>query len=182
MSLDTAPKSIVSQQKSHLTNTRPIVRGGEEVLMDVAGQDATEAFEDVGHSDEAREILTNLLVGKLKRQVCYPHPPYLLFCLYCNATIIIISSHEFMPYAQNSTAKLYPIILQNCHLNKIYCPRSLFTVHPLTYHKSLEQLQLTFFALSSLVTPNPLPRTNLPEPLLPLAKPLAWASVYTPSS
>ena len=37
--------------------------------MDVAGQDATEAFEDVGHSDEAREILTNLLVGKLKRQV-----------------------------------------------------------------------------------------------------------------
>ena len=44
-------------------------RGGEEVLLDVAGQDATEAFEDVGHSDEAREILTGLLVGNLKRQV-----------------------------------------------------------------------------------------------------------------
>ncbi|KAK5009525.1 hypothetical protein LTR39_004918, partial [Cryomyces antarcticus] len=27
--------------------------GGEEVLLDVGGQDATEAFEDVGHSDEA---------------------------------------------------------------------------------------------------------------------------------
>ena len=40
--------------------------------MDVAGQDATEAFEDVGHSDEAREILTNLLVGSLKRQVRVP--------------------------------------------------------------------------------------------------------------
>ena len=26
-------------------------------MLDVAGQDATEAFEDVGHSDEAREIL-----------------------------------------------------------------------------------------------------------------------------
>ena len=37
--------------------------------MDVAGQDATDAFEDVGHSDEAREILKGLLVGKLKRQV-----------------------------------------------------------------------------------------------------------------
>ena len=37
--------------------------------MDVAGQDATEAFEDVGHSDEAREILQGLAVGKLKRQV-----------------------------------------------------------------------------------------------------------------
>ena len=41
--------------------------GGEEVLLDVGGQDATEAFEDVGHSDEAREILDGLLVGTLKR-------------------------------------------------------------------------------------------------------------------
>ncbi|MCJ1364444.1 hypothetical protein MMC16_003555 [Acarospora aff. strigata] len=42
--------------------------GGEEVLLDVGGQDATEAFEDVGHSDEAREILDGLLIGDLKRQ------------------------------------------------------------------------------------------------------------------
>lgn len=38
-------------------------------MLDVGGQDATEAFEDVGHSDEARETLEQLLVGKLKRQV-----------------------------------------------------------------------------------------------------------------
>ena len=44
-------------------------RGGEEVLLDVAGQDATEAFEDVGHSDEAREILDGLKVGTLRRKV-----------------------------------------------------------------------------------------------------------------
>ncbi len=43
--------------------------GGEEVLTDVGGQDATEAFEDVGHSDEAREILEGMLVGSLKRGV-----------------------------------------------------------------------------------------------------------------
>ena len=48
-------------------------RGGEEVLLDVGGQDATEAFEDVGHSDEAREILDGMVVGKLKRAVC-PFP------------------------------------------------------------------------------------------------------------
>jgi hypothetical protein len=35
----------------------------------VGGQDATEAFEDVGHSDEAREILEGLKVAKLKREV-----------------------------------------------------------------------------------------------------------------
>ena len=46
-----------------------IYSGGEEVLLDVGGQDSTEAFEDVGHSDEAREILDGLLVGTLKRQV-----------------------------------------------------------------------------------------------------------------
>lgn len=50
-------------------------RGGEEVLLDVGGQDSTEAFEDVGHSDEAREILDGMLVGTLKRQV---HFHYLL--------------------------------------------------------------------------------------------------------
>ena len=43
--------------------------GGEEVMLDVAGQDATEAFEDVGHSDEARETLDQLYAGVLKRQV-----------------------------------------------------------------------------------------------------------------
>ncbi|KAF2438250.1 cytochrome b5 [Karstenula rhodostoma CBS 690.94] len=48
--------------------------GGEEVLLDVGGQDSTEAFEDVGHSDEAREILEGLLVGTLKRQDGDPKP------------------------------------------------------------------------------------------------------------
>ncbi|KAH8788991.1 cytochrome b5-like heme/steroid binding domain-containing protein [Hyaloscypha finlandica] len=48
--------------------------GGEEVLLDVGGQDATEAFEDVGHSDEAREILEGLLIGNLKRKEGDPKP------------------------------------------------------------------------------------------------------------
>ncbi|MCJ1273259.1 hypothetical protein MMC21_001049 [Puttea exsequens] len=48
--------------------------GGEEVLLDVGGQDATEAFEDVGHSDEAREILDGLLIGPLKRLPGDPVP------------------------------------------------------------------------------------------------------------
>lgn len=43
-------------------------------MLDVGGQDATEAFEDVGHSDEARETLEQLLIGKLKRQVSSSFP------------------------------------------------------------------------------------------------------------
>ncbi|KAK1634307.1 cytochrome b5-like heme/steroid binding domain-containing protein [Colletotrichum phormii] len=48
--------------------------GGEEVILDVGGQDATEAFEDVGHSDEARETLDQLYLGDLKRQLGDPAP------------------------------------------------------------------------------------------------------------
>ncbi|KAL8905033.1 MAG: hypothetical protein Q9207_002889 [Kuettlingeria erythrocarpa] len=48
--------------------------GGEEVLLDVGGQDATEAFEDVGHSDEAREILNGMVAGELKRMPGDPEP------------------------------------------------------------------------------------------------------------
>jgi len=37
--------------------------GGDEVLLQEAGKDATDAFEDVGHSDEARDILKTYQVG-----------------------------------------------------------------------------------------------------------------------
>ena len=59
-----------SALKRHFANrSNAIPSGGEEVLLDVGGQDATEAFEDVGHSDEAREILDGLKVATLKREV-----------------------------------------------------------------------------------------------------------------
>lgn len=38
--------------------------GGDEVILAEAGKDATEAFEDVGHSDEAREVLAGLYIGE----------------------------------------------------------------------------------------------------------------------
>lgn len=44
-----------------------------------AGQDATEAFEDVGHSDEARALLPEMLVGDFEGSVC-THP----FCHFTN--------------------------------------------------------------------------------------------------
>ncbi|KAF8638571.1 hypothetical protein AX17_002113 [Amanita inopinata Kibby_2008] len=39
--------------------------GGDEVLLAEGGQDATEAFEDVGHSDEARALLPGMYVGDI---------------------------------------------------------------------------------------------------------------------
>ena len=37
--------------------------GGEEVLLEQARGDATESFEDVGHSSEAREVLKQYYIG-----------------------------------------------------------------------------------------------------------------------
>ncbi|EDQ91242.1 uncharacterized protein MONBRDRAFT_19975 [Monosiga brevicollis MX1] len=39
--------------------------GGEEVMMDHAGQDGTEAFEDTGHSQDARDMLAEYEIGVL---------------------------------------------------------------------------------------------------------------------
>jgi len=39
--------------------------GGEEVLLEQAGHDGTEAFEDVGHSSDAREMRKQYLIGEL---------------------------------------------------------------------------------------------------------------------
>lgn len=39
--------------------------GGEEVLLEQAGKEATEAFEDVGHSTDARTLMLKYKVGEL---------------------------------------------------------------------------------------------------------------------
>uniref|UniRef100_A0A8C6PAV3 Cytochrome b5 type B n=1 Tax=Nothobranchius furzeri TaxID=105023 RepID=A0A8C6PAV3_NOTFU len=49
--------------------------GGEEVLLEQGGADATESFEDVGHSSDAREMLQQYYIGELHvvRKVHFPH-------------------------------------------------------------------------------------------------------------
>ncbi|KAM4614501.1 cytochrome b5 type B [Discoglossus pictus] len=44
--------------------------GGEEVLFEQAGYDATESFEDVGHSVDAREMLKQYYIGDLHPDDC----------------------------------------------------------------------------------------------------------------
>ncbi|XP_053304717.1 cytochrome b5 [Spea bombifrons] len=44
--------------------------GGEEVLFEQAGCDATESFEDVGHSYDAREMLKQYYIGDLHPDDC----------------------------------------------------------------------------------------------------------------
>ncbi|NP_001011009.2 cytochrome b5 type B (outer mitochondrial membrane) [Xenopus tropicalis] len=44
--------------------------GGEEVLFEQAGADATESFEDAGHSIDAREMLNQYYIGDLHPDDC----------------------------------------------------------------------------------------------------------------
>ncbi|NWI94295.1 CYB5B protein, partial [Pitta sordida] len=57
--------------------------GGEEVLLEQAGRDATESFEDVGHSVDAREMLKQYYIGEV-------HPEFFVSCprdLWCCSTL-----------------------------------------------------------------------------------------------
>ncbi|KAF0685336.1 Aste57867_22756 [Aphanomyces stellatus] len=40
--------------------------GGPEIILDLAGQDANEEFEDIGHSLDARKVLEKYEIGTLK--------------------------------------------------------------------------------------------------------------------
>lgn len=41
------------------------VLGGEEILIEYAGKDSTQEFDDVGHSQDAKDILKTYHVGTI---------------------------------------------------------------------------------------------------------------------
>ncbi|KAA1067952.1 Cytochrome b5 isoform B [Puccinia graminis f. sp. tritici] len=45
--------------------------GGDEVWLTEAGKDATESFEDVGHSEEAQMLMEQFYVGTCKQRDLY---------------------------------------------------------------------------------------------------------------
>lgn len=65
----TSIRKLLTFYFSYLSLTEAHYRRGEDVVIGMAGKDATEVFEDVGHSDEARAILPQLQVGTLKDAV-----------------------------------------------------------------------------------------------------------------
>lgn len=49
----------------NITNFLAEHPGGEEVIMDHAGKDITQPFEDIGHSENAKELTEKYAVGKV---------------------------------------------------------------------------------------------------------------------
>ena len=78
------------------------------MLLDVGGQDATEAFEDVGHSDEARGILQGLLIGDLKRKVSatttFPYYFHITWSAISTSTVINVLHHSRKAFRHNQSS------------------------------------------------------------------------------
>ncbi|PZC82215.1 hypothetical protein B5X24_HaOG211023 [Helicoverpa armigera] len=69
--------------------------GGEDPLLEAAGQDATIAFEDIGHSEDARAIMKKYKIGrlapgesccKMRAKVWRPSSVYHRNCTECEAS------------------------------------------------------------------------------------------------
>lgn len=73
--------------------------GGDEVLVTEAGKDATEAFEDVGHSEDARALLGPMLVGELEGGVSRnPSSPHRFGCHGCHGTARLQYQTQCCPF------------------------------------------------------------------------------------
>ncbi|XP_027844870.1 cytochrome b5 isoform X1 [Aphis gossypii] len=56
----------------NITNFITVHPGGEEVLVEAAGTDATVCFDSIGHSDEAYKLMNDLKIGKLSSKDEHP--------------------------------------------------------------------------------------------------------------
>ncbi|KAI3917819.1 hypothetical protein MKW92_028637 [Papaver armeniacum] len=59
---DTESKTVKVYDVTEFMEDHP---GGDQVLLTAAGKDATEDFEDVGHSESAREMLVKYYIGEI---------------------------------------------------------------------------------------------------------------------
>uniref|UniRef100_A0A8C7IAX8 Cytochrome b5 n=1 Tax=Oncorhynchus kisutch TaxID=8019 RepID=A0A8C7IAX8_ONCKI len=81
--------------------------GGEEVLREQAGGDATESFEDVGHSSDAKEMAANMVIGEL-----HPLVDKLVDPLFGRG-----SYHSYVPHVHVRGAVTVPPVHHLCQSN-----------------------------------------------------------------
>ena len=61
---------VIHDKVYDVTNWLDDHPGGEEILVEHAGKDATEPWEDIGHSATARQKMKDYLIGELREEDC----------------------------------------------------------------------------------------------------------------
>jgi len=56
---------VIDEQVYDVTNFLKDHPGGDDVILEYLGRDATIGFEDIGHSQKAKEVLKKFLVGTI---------------------------------------------------------------------------------------------------------------------
>uniref|UniRef100_A0A1A9USY8 Cytochrome b5 n=1 Tax=Glossina austeni TaxID=7395 RepID=A0A1A9USY8_GLOAU len=57
---------VIDHKVYDLTKFRDEHPGGEDVLVEVAGRDATKDFDEVGHSQDAKDMMKKYCIGELE--------------------------------------------------------------------------------------------------------------------
>lgn len=65
--------------------------GGEEVVLDCAGDDMTVAFDNMGHSENAKKILEEYLIGKLVCKPCSGFPFRQKTCYWTSSNLFYLN-------------------------------------------------------------------------------------------
>ncbi|XP_036215472.1 cytochrome b5 isoform X2 [Bactrocera oleae] len=73
---------IIEGKVYDVTKFRNEHPGGEEALDEVGGRDATRDFQDVGHSQEAKQMLKKYYIGDLEVDKTVKLPVSVRFCTY----------------------------------------------------------------------------------------------------
>ncbi|KAJ0421224.1 hypothetical protein BJY00DRAFT_323439 [Aspergillus carlsbadensis] len=108
--------------------------GGADVLIESAGNDATEAYEDVGHSEDADEILRTYLIGTLKDARKQTRPQ----------AVRIIQPPSAAP-PKKRASNFRPVLLASFCMGgavlSVYFSRRMHTTLPVSWPGGLEQLK-----------------------------------------
>lgn len=80
------------------------------MLLEQAGKDCTEAFEDVGHSTDAKDLMQQFLVGEIV-EVCVFSEHCSAQCLTCEHTVCASLSLDYLEIIIINLKLLYFAIL-----------------------------------------------------------------------
>ncbi|CAL8313087.1 unnamed protein product [Merluccius merluccius] len=87
---------IISNKVYDVTRFLEEHPGGEEVLREQAGGDATESFLDVGHSTDAKEMAEEMLIGELhpedRAKIIKPEKALVVCLTSCSLRVYLCSS------------------------------------------------------------------------------------------